>query len=473
MTSERISRRRFVQCAAALGAIPRLPQPGRPPNVIVVFADDLGYADLACFGGRIPTPHIDGMAAQGMRFTSFYAAQAVCSASRAALLTGCYPNRIGILGALGPKSQHGISGREMTLAELVKQRGYATAIFGKWHLGHHTKFLPTRHGFDEYLGLPYSNDMWPRHPTDAKSYPPLPLIEGEKVIRMDPDQTQLTTMYTDRAISFIERHRRTPFLLYLAHSMPHVPLHVSARFAGKSGFGLYGDVIQEIDGSVGRILETVRKHGLDERTLFVFTSDNGPWLSYGDHSGSAGVLREGKGTTWEGGVRVPCVMRWPGFIPGGSTCREPAMTIDILPTVAALTGASLPAHRVDGLDIGPLMRDERAASPHDALFFYWEEHLQAVRSGRWKLHFPHEFRTLAGRAGGAGGRPTVYENTRTGRALFDLEKDVGEKTDVAPQHPEISERLESLAERAREDLGDSASGRKGRGVRAPGRLDSR
>jgi arylsulfatase A-like enzyme len=473
MTTGCISRRRFVQCAAGLGALPRLPQPDRPPNIIIVFADDMGYADLACFGGRIPTPHIDGMAAQGMRFTSFYAAQAVCSASRAALLTGCYPNRIGILGALGPKSQHGISDREMTLAQLVKQRGYAAALFGKWHLGHHAKFLPTRHGFDEYMGLPYSNDMWPRHPTDAKSYPPLPLIEGEKVIQTDPDQTQLTTMYTERAVSFIERNRGTHFLLYLAHSMPHVPLNVSARFAGKSGFGVYGDVIQEIDWSVGRILQTVQKHGLDERTLVIFTSDNGPWLSYGDHSGSAGVLREGKGTTWEGGVRVPCVMRWPGCIPAGSACREPAMTIDILPTVASLTGARLPDHRIDGLDIAPLMRNEQGASPHDALFFYWEEHLQAVRSGRWKLHFAHEFRTLAGRAGGAGGRPAVYENARTGKALFDLEKDLGEKTDVAPQHPEIVQRLESLAERAREDLGDSASGRKGGGVRPPGHLDSR
>jgi arylsulfatase A-like enzyme len=362
----------------------------------------------------------------------------------------------------------------MTFAELVKQRGYAAAIFGKWHLGHHPQFLPTRHGFDEYLGLPYSNDMWPRHPTDAKSYPPLPLIEGEKVIRTDPDQTQLTAMYTERAVSFIERNRRRPFLLYVAHSMPHVPLHVSGRFLGKSALGLYGDVIQEIDWSVGQMLETLQQHGLDEQTLVIFTSDNGPWLSYGDHSGSAGILREGKGTTWEGGVRVPCVMRWPGHIPAGSACREPAMTIDVLPTLASLTGSKLPPNRIDGLDIGPLLRGEkRAASPHDALFFYWEAHLQAVRSGRWKLHFPHEYRTLGGRAGGTGGRPAVYENAKTETALFDLEDDVGEKTDLAAQHPEIAKRLESLAERAREDLGDSASGRKGKGVRAPGRLDIR
>jgi arylsulfatase A-like enzyme len=272
------------------------------------------------------------MAREGVRFADFYVAQPVCSASRAALLTGCYPNRIGILGALGPAAKHGISDQEKTLAEVLKPQGYATAIYGKWHLGHHPRFLPTRHGFDDYFGLPYSNDMGPKHPT-AK-FPDLPLIEGEKVVSLNPDQTKLTTWYTELAIQFVEKNKDRPFFLYLAHNMPHVPLHVSDKFKDKSKQGLYGDVIMEIDWSVGEALSALKRHNLDERTLVIFTSDNGPWLSYGDHAGSAGPLREGKMTTWEGGVRMPCLMRWPGHIPAGSVCREPAMTIDVLPSNA-------------------------------------------------------------------------------------------------------------------------------------------
>jgi arylsulfatase A-like enzyme len=278
-------------------------------------------------------------------------------------------------------------------------------------------------------------------------------------------------MYTERALSFIQRNRRRPFLLYLAHSMPHVPLHVSERFRGRSGAGIYGDVIQEIDWSAGEVLKTLHDLGLEERTLVVFTSDNGPWLSYGDHAGSAGPLREGKGTSWEGGVRVPGLMMWPGRIPAGKVCAEPAMTIDLLPTIASLTGAELPGHRIDGRDICPLLRDAPGArSPHEALFFYWGNHLQAVRSGRWKLHFPHEYTTLAGKPGGTGGKPAPYAKATTGQALYDLENDIGEKTDVAARHPEVVSRLEALAEAAREDLGDSAAKREGRGIRPPGRL---
>ncbi len=464
MAGHCISRRGFLQGAAAWTLLPQRAL----PNVIIIYTDDMGYADLGCFGGRIGTPNLDDMARQGMRFTSFYVAQAVCSASRAALLTGCYSNRIGILGALGPKSKNGISDDETTIAQLLKQREYATAVFGKWHLGHHPRFLPLRHGFDEYLGLPYSNDMWPRHPTDS-SYPPLPLIEGEKVIRLDPDQNQLTTMYTDRAVSFINRNRNRPFFLYLAHSMPHVPLHVSSRHRGKSGMGLYGDVIREIDWSAGEVMNAVRKHGLADRTLVIFCSDNGPWLSYGDHAGSAGPLREGKGTSWEGGVRVPCIMHWPGVIPAGATCSEPAMTIDILTTIAALTGTRLPNHAIDGLDIGQLLRTGQAG-PHPALFFYWDRALEAVRSGRWKLHFRHSYRTLAGHPGGTGGRPAEYETAETGIALFDLETDIGERHNLAAENGEVVSRLQALAETAREDLGDSATGREGKGVRPPGQL---
>ena len=442
----------------------------RPPNVVIVFADDQGYADVGVFGAEgFETPNLDRMAAEGRTFTDFYAAQAVCSASRAALLTGCYPNRIGIQGALGPNSKTGISADESTIAEVLKPLGYATAIFGKWHLGDSPRFLPTRHGFDEYFGLPYSNDMWPRHPTNPGGYPPLPLIEGEEVVEHNPDQHNLTTWYTDRAVSFIDAHKDEPFFLYVPHSMPHVPLFVSEKFEGKSAQGLYGDVIMEIDWSVGQILDAIGRNGLDENTLVIYCSDNGPWLSYGDHAGSAGPLREGKGTTFDGGQREPTIMRWPGRIPDGTSCIEPAMTIDVLPTLAAITGATLPDHAIDGLDISPLIfGEDRAESPHDALYFYWGGDLQAVRSGPWKLHFPHDYRSLDG-TGGTGGLPAPYVQRSVDLALYDLRSDIGETTDVKDDHPEIVSRLQELADRARAELGDSATGHAGNGVRPPGR----
>lgn len=443
----------------------------RPPNVVIVFADDMGYADVGCFGAKnIATPNLDRLAAEGARLTNFYVAQAVCSASRAALLTGCYPNRIGIQGALGPSSRHGIHDDEMTIAEVLKPRGYATAIYGKWHLGHHPKFLPTRHGFDDYFGLPYSNDMWPKHPENPKAYPDLPLIEREKTVQLNPDQTQLTTWYTERAVQFIERNKDRPFFLYVPHNMPHVPLFVSDKFKGKSKQGTYGDVIMEIDWSVGQILATLKKHDLDARTLVIFTTDNGPWLSYGDHAGSAGSLREGKGTNWEGGVRVPFLARWPGKIAAGKVSHEPAMTIDLLPTIAKLAGAVLPKHTIDGRDIQALLTTESAKSPHEALYFYWGRELQAVRSGQWKLHFPHDYRTLAGKPGGTGGTPAKYQQAKTGLALYDLRNDGEEKVNVAEKHPEVVERLKAMAEKARAELGDSASKRDGKGVRPAGSL---
>src|SRR5262249_17165027 len=285
----------------------------RPPNVVIVFADDMGYGDAGCFGNKtIRTPNIDSLATDGVRFTDFYVAQAVCSASRTALLTGCYPNRLGILGALNPSSKNGIHDRETTLAAMLKAKGYATAIYGKRHLGDQWEFVPTKHGFDDYFGLPYSNDMWPNHPT-AK-FPALPLIEGEKTTQENPDQSQLTTWYTERAVKFIDANKSKPFFLYVPHAMPHVPLFVSDKHKRKSNAGLYGDVIEEIDWSVGEILAALKKCGLERDTLVIFTSDNGPWLSYGNHAGSAGPLREGKATTFEGGVRVPYVARWPGRI---------------------------------------------------------------------------------------------------------------------------------------------------------------
>jgi len=443
----------------------------RLPNVIVVFADDLGYADLGCFGAtKYRTPALDRLAQSGMKFTDFYVAQAVCSASRTGLLTGCYPNRVGILGALGPDVRYGIAAAETTMAEMFRGQGYATAIFGKWHLGHHSQFLPTHHGFDEYFGLPYSNDMWPNHPTN-RSFPPLPLIAGETTIETNPDQRKLTSWSNAKAVDFIERNKDRPFFLYVPQSMPHVPLFVSEAGAEKSGAGLYGDVIQEIDRGVGEILETLDRLKLRENTIVIFTSDNGPWLSYGSHAGSAGPLREGKGTTFEGGVRVPCLMSWPGHIPAGAVCREPAMTIDLWPTFAKLTGATLdPQRPIDGRDIAPLMLGQAGArSPHEALFFYWGGALEAVRSGRWKLHFPHDYRTLAGEPG-QDGRPGPYRQGRIELSLFDLETDLGETKNVAAEHPEVVARLQALADAMRRDLGDSATGIRGANNRQPDRL---
>jgi arylsulfatase A len=443
----------------------------RPPNFVVIFCDDLAYADIGPFGAKgYATPHIDQMAREGMRLTSFETAAAVCSASRAALLTGCYPQRVGILGALGPAAKHGIHADEVLLPEILKARGYATAIFGKWHLGHHPQFLPQRHGFDRYFGLPYSNDMWPKHPTN-KSFPPLPLIDGEKTIELDPDQTQLTTWYTERAVQFIADQHDKPFFLYVPHSMPHVPLFVSDKFRGKTERGLFGDVIAEIDWSVGQILTALKEHGVDDQTLVLFTSDNGPWLSYGNHAGSAGPLREGKGTTWDGGHRVPCVVRWPGQIPAGSECGELCGTIDVLPTLAKLAGGEVPDDRiVDGRDIGPLLRAEPGAkSPHEAFYYYWDNGLEAVRRGNWKLHFPHAYRSLSGPAG-KDGEPGPYRQARTELALYDLATDVGESRNVADQNPDVVAELQKLAAVAREDLGDSLTSVAGKNRRPAGKL---
>jgi len=454
----------------------------RPPNFVIVFTDDQGYQDVGCFGSPdISTPNLDRMAAEGMRFTDFYVAQAVCSASRAALLTGCYSNRVGILGALGPGANHGIHEDEWTIAEVLKQKGYATAMYGKWHLGHHPQFLPTRQGFDDYFGLPYSNDMWPYHPAvlhlsmeeRLKRWPHLPLISGENTVKLPvtpEDQAQLTTWYTEHAVKFIEEHRAEPFFVYLPHSMPHVPLYVSEKFKGKSRRGLYGDVIMEIDWSVGQILDTLKRLNLDDNTLVVFTSDNGPWLSYGNHGGSALPLREGKGTMWDGGCREACIMRWPGRIPAGRVCSELAATIDILPTLADFAGAPLPRHPIDGRSIQSLMTGvEGAKSPHDYYCYYWGRELHAIRSGNWKLHFPHDYRSLKDEPG-KDGLPGPYINKRTGVELYDLADDPGESSNVAAEYPEIVVKLTSFADEARAELGDSLTKQSGSGVRAAGQL---
>jgi arylsulfatase len=452
----------------------------RLPNVIIIFTDDQGYGDLGIFGAKgYTTPNIDRLAREGTKFTNFHVAQPVCSASRAALLTGCYSNRVGIHGALSPRVSHGINASETTFPEMLKSRGYATGMAGKWHLGHHDAFMPNRHGFDESYGLPYSNDMWPHHPeAKAGTYPKLPLWENGKVV--DPevtpeDQPKLTTSYTERAVSFIERNKDRPFFFYLAHSMPHVPLFVSDKFKGKSQQGLYGDVIMEIDWSVGEVMRTLAKHGLERDTLVIFTTDNGPWLSYGTHAGSAGPLREGKGTTWEGGTRVPCVMRWPGKIPAGKASDDYFMTIDLLPTVAGRIGAKLPALPIDGLDVWSLIAQQPGArNPHEGYgLWYAQNELQAVVSGdgRWKLIFPHRYRTLAGRDGGRDGIPAKYENaTTTAPELYDLRADIGEKNDVASANPAVVKQLLAFAEKCRADLGDSLTKRTGKGSREPGRI---
>ena len=455
------------------------------PNVVIIYTDDQGYADVGVFGAKgFKTPNLDRLAAQGRIFRNFHVAQPVCSASRTALLTGCYPNRVGIHGALGPGSKVGISSNEMTLAELVKQKNYATAIFGKWHLGDLPQFLPTRHGFDEYFGLPYSNDMWPLHPALAQlgviekrrsGYPELPLYEGDQIKIpqvTQADQNQLTTWYTEHAVAFIEKNKKRPFLLYLAHNMPHVPLHVSDKFRGKSARGLYGDVIEEIDWSVGEVMKALKQNELEENTLIIFATDNGPWLSYGDHAGSAYPLREGKGTSWEGGTRVPCIMRWPGKIPAGTESQTMLMNIDLFPTIAKLIGAKLPAHPIDGMDVWPIISSKKSAkNPHDAYWFFYENNqLQSVVTGdgRWKLQLPHSYRTLAGHAGGRDGVPAAYvQNELKQSELYDLVNNVSETKDVAREQSEIVKTLEATAEKARAELGDSLTQRTGKGTREP------
>ncbi|HWB04866.1 MAG TPA: sulfatase [Verrucomicrobiales bacterium] len=446
----------------------------RPPNVVVIFCDDMGYGDIGPFGEkRWKTPNLDRMAAEGRKFSRFYVSSAVCSASRSALMTGCMHSRVSIHGALGPKAPEGLNPSETTIAELLKSKGYATAIFGKWHLGRPVALLPLQQGFDEYFGLPYSGDMWPKHP-ETREFPPLPLLEGDKILRTLDDQSDLTTLLTERAVSFIDRNKDRPFFLYVPHPQPHVPLYCSDKFRGKSGAGLYGDVIEELDWSAGQILTALKKNGLDENTLVIFSSDNGPWLSYGEHSGTAGPLREGKGTSWEGGIRVPCLMRWTGKIPPGTECREMAGTFDLFPTIAALTGATLPAAKIDGLDIRKLLTGgPEEVSPHDHLFIrYAGNELQAVVGRKWKLLLPHTYRTLGDQPRAKDGIPVKYRQVKlTKPELYDLTADIGESKNLADAHPDIVEKMLALAEANRPVLGDSLTKTKGTENRPAGRAE--
>ena len=456
-----------------------------PPNIVLIFTDDQGYADVGVYGAvGFKTPNIDRLAREGIRFTDFQVAQAVCSASRAALLTGCYSERLGVLGAYNHTARVGLNPDETTIAEMLKPIGYTTAIFGKWHLGHHKKFLPLQQGFDEYFGLPYSNDMWPVDydgtslaETDHRKsfYPQLPLLEGnEKVeeIRTLADQDELTRRYTERAVDFIDRNSGTPFFLYLPHSMPHVPLGVSEKFRGKSEQGVYGDVMMEIDWSVGEILKALERHGIEDNTLVIFTSDNGPWLNYGDHAGSVGSLREGKGTMWEGGSRVPCIMRWPNRIPDGTVSNKLAATIDILPTIASVTGATLPDKTIDGVNLQRILEGDVDFAPRQSYYYYYSGELIAAREGDMKLVFPHTYRSYENVKPGKDGYPGKYARSMAGLELYDLANDLGERNDIASEFPELVKKLEQLGAKARYTLGDRLKDLIGNEVRQIGRIDA-
>ena len=459
--------------------------PTSPPNVVLIFMDDLGYGDLEAYGGYPQrTPHLNALAASGMRFTNFYAAQAVCSASRAALLTGCYPNRLGISGALMPWSTTALNPEEETLATLAKKKGYQTGMIGKWHLGAKAPYLPTSYGFDSYFGLPYSNDMWPvgydgKPITDTSDrkykYPPLFLLEGNDPvipIRTLEDQAQLTQVYTQRAVQFIERHKETPFFLYLAHSMPHVPIAVSDPYKNKTGAGLFADLMTEIDDSIGEVMAALIKNGLSQNTLVIFTSDNGPWLTFGNHAGSSGGLREGKGSAWEGGVRVPCIVSLPGVIPAGTITNQLASTMDILPTLAALLDAPLPDQKIDGVNILPLLQQVSDANPRDHFVYYYDANsLKAIRQGKWKLVFPHVSQTYLGTTRGNDGFPGVYKSVEVPLALYDLSTDPDELVDLAPLHHALVASMTALADQYRRTLGDDLTKQSGTEKRPAAKMD--
>ena len=439
----------FLSLAGILAAQEDSPR----PNFVIIFTDDQGYADLGCFGGdHVKTPNIDQMAAEGAKLTSFYVAGSVCTPSRAGLMTGCYPKRVGLAsGVFLAGDKNGLNPDEVTIAEVLKSAGYRTGIFGKWHLGDQPEFLPTRQGFDEFFGLPYSHDIHPFHLNDKKySFPPLPLLEMETVIEKEPDADYLTKRFTERAVSFIEKHKDDPFFLYIPHPIPHRPIHMSPPFMEgipdviktklegetridyKTRDQIYNHAISEIDWSVGQILEALNKHGIDENTLVIFTSDNGPSI------GNAKPLKGGKGSTYEGGFRMPTVIRWPGKIPAGTANDEITTAMDLLPTFAKLAGAQIPSDRViDGQDIAPVLT-KNSATPHEAFFYHSRDRLAAVRSGKWKLHLGAA-RRGKGKRGNSGG-------------LFDLEADIGETKNLAAKNPEIVEKLRAIAKAFGEEL---------------------
>lgn len=430
----------------------------RPPNIVVIFCDDLGWGDLGCFGNpTIRTPNLDRMAVEGQKWTQFYVAAPVCTPSRAALMTGRYPIRNGMTSAkravLFPDSGGGLPPAEVTLPELLKQKNYATGMFGKWHLGHLPPYLPTAQGFDTYFGIPYSNDMdkvaGPNYRAEAVKdtnyYPDsahfnVPLMRDEKIIERPADQNTITRRYTEEAIKFIRVKQDQPFFVYLPHSMPHIPLFVGEKFRGKSPRGLYGDVVEEIDWSVGQVLDTLRELKLEQNTLVVFSSDNGPWLTFETHGGSAGPLRAGKGTTFEGGQRVPTIFWWPGKV-APRVVTELGSTLDLMATFAALTGAKVPSDRkLDSYDLSPVLLGN-GASPRQEMFYWTNAELHAVRSGPWKLHLKQR-------------EPVNYSKqvTLAKPELYQVEHDISEAFNVADKYPDVVERLLKLSADHKADI---------------------
>lgn len=449
------------------------PATASKPNIVLIFADDMGYGDLGVYGAtEWKTPNLDQLAADGVRFTQFYVPHAVCSASRAALLTGTYANRLEIFGALDHTATHGLNPNETTIAEMLKANGYATGMVGKWHLGDQSAFLPTEQGFDSWYGLPYSNDMWPHHPEAKGYYPPLPLYRNTAVIDTLDDQSMLTTNYTEEAIRFIEKSKDAPFFLYFAHSMTHVPLFVSDKFKGKSEQGLYGDVMMEVDWSVGQVRTKLEELGLAENTIIIFTSDNGPWLSYGGHAGSTGGLKEGKGTSWDGGIREPGIFVWPNHFPAGKVENQTAMTIDILPTLAEITKSKLPDLSIDGRSILPIL-EGKEMEPKPYFAYYNKNELQAVIYGKWKMVMPHSYRTIPeGTVMRNDGIPVKYEMLTLEKAeLFDLSTDPNETTDVAESNPGMVTKMKQLADLARADMGDALTESEGTDLRKHGKTE--
>lgn len=438
------------------------------PNVVIIFIDDEGYGDVGCYGATgFETPHLDQLASEGMRFTNFYSAQPVCSASRAGLLTGCYPNRIGFSGALFPHHKIGLNSDELTIAEMFKSQGYATACFGKWHLGWQKEFLPLQHGFDEFTGLPYSNDMWPysNHTGEKLSkdknranFPELPLIEGNtsiETISSLKDQDKLTTLYTEKAVDFINRKAKEPFFLYVPHTMGHIPLGVSDKFRGKSEQGLYGDVMMEIDWSVGEITKALEENGVAENTIVIFTTDNGPWLNFGNHAVSSGGLREGKTTSWEGGQRVPFIIRWPGKTPKGTVCNKLGCAIDLLPTLANISNGKLSKNKIDGVDISSLFKGNFETTPRETILYYFgKNNLNAVRKGNWKLVLPHNWNSYDTEPGNDGKGGKRIKKTVEKAELYNLMRDPGEQYNVIAYNPEKVKEIMPVVESARKELGD-------------------
>ncbi len=449
----------FVLGIAAFtaGASPGLAaqEDARPPNFVIVFLDDSGWADFQPFGKpEYRTPNVERLAREGCRFNNFYVPQAICSASRSALLSGCYPGRTKVFGAHGPKAR-GLDPKYATVAEVLKKRGYATAIFGKWHIGDQPATRPWKRGFDESCGLLYSNDMWEHHPGNPEHWSKFPLqfwekdkISIERVTKKN--QTMLTTWYTEHAVDFVERHSEEPFLLYVPHSMPHVPLFCSEKFAGKSGVGLYGDVMMEIDWSVGEIMKALKNAGVEENTLFLFTSDNGPWVSYGHHGGTT-PFREAKGTGFDGGIRSACIIKFPGRVKAGTTSTRAFSSLDVLPTFAHLAGAKLPANPIDGKNVWDIIVGAPLAeNPNDYYPFSTGRNFEGLISGdgRWKLHLPHGYRSL--RTPGKDGMPGKYDTKQIELSLFDMEQDPHETTNVLQKYSEVAARMQALAEKHRE-----------------------